>query len=75
MQILIQKKMESLAPLQANQEKLEKLIEYRNDIEKIYSERTPLLSDLQDNQRTEQIQEKKVALDALNQHLAEFNNR
>lgn len=75
MRILIQKKMESLAPLQANQEKLDKLIEYRNDIEKIYSERTPLLKDLDSDQAAEQIQEKRAALEALNQQLAEFNNR
>ncbi len=74
MQIMIQKKIESLAPLQANQEKLDKLVEYRNDIEKIYSERTPLLSDLQGSQGIAQIEEKKAALEALNQQLAEFNN-
>ncbi|AFK64266.1 hypothetical protein TKWG_23345 [Advenella kashmirensis WT001] len=72
---LIQKKMENLAPLQANQEKLDKLIEYRSDIEKIYSERTPLLKDLDSDQAAEQIQEKRAALEALNQQLAEFNNR
>jgi len=75
MHILIQRKMESLAPLQANQEKLDKLIDYRNDIEKIYSERTPLLNDLELNEDIEKIKEKKAALDALNQHLSEFNNR
>src|SRR5690606_9115005 len=75
MHILIQKKMESLAPLQTNREKLDKLVEYRNDIEKIYSERTPLLNDLENNQGTEQIHKKKAALDALNRHLVEFNNR
>ena len=74
MQIMIQKKMESLAPLQTNQERLDKLVEYRNDIEKIYSERTPLLSDLQQIEGIEKIQEKKAALDALNQQLAQFNN-
>ncbi|AHG65825.1 FkbM family methyltransferase [Advenella mimigardefordensis] len=75
MQFLIQKKMESLAPLQANQEKLDKLIEYRNDIEKIYAERTPLLNNLQGTQGVEQIQDKKAALEDLNRQLAEFNNR
>lgn len=73
--MLIQKKMESLAPLQANQEKLNKLIEYRNDIEKIYSERTPLLRELNSDQAVEKIQEKKTALDELNLQLAELNSK
>ncbi len=75
MHIMIQRKMESLAPLQANQERLDKLVEYRNDIEKIYSEHNPLLNDVQGNQEIEQILQKKEALSALSQHLTEFNNR
>ncbi len=74
MHIMIQRKMESLAPLQANQEKLDKLVEYRNDIEKIYSERNPLLNDLQGNQEVEKILQKKGALSTLNRHLTDFNN-
>lgn len=47
MQVLIQKKIDSLGPLQANQEKIDKLIKYRNEIEQMYAERTPLLAHLE----------------------------
>lgn len=65
LQVLIEKKLESLGPLQANQEKLNQLAEYMIDLEKIYSERTPLLDDIAVSS-IESLRQKKAELKELN---------
>lgn len=74
LQVMIEKKLESLAPLQANQEKLNQLAEYMVDLEKIYSERTPLLDDVAIDP-IESLRRKKTELEELAKKLTNDSYR
>jgi len=74
MQLFVQKKIESLEPIQANQDKVEKLIKYRNEIEQMYSERTPLLEDVEfGSDVLSELQQKKSDIEQLTASLREVN--